>query len=206
MNKNMIIVLVLVLVVILFVGFYLFYQKNENEKEEINEETNDFIEEENETQIANPASVKCEKLGGVLEKVLFEEGEDNYCLFEDNSKCFEWDLYRGNCDKGDLKIDTIEEGSGKVANKGDLVVVHYTGKLLNGVKFDSSVDRGEPFSFVLGQNRVIQGWEQGVLGMKIGEKRELTISPNLGYGQAGAGDVIPPNATLIFEVELLEIK
>jgi len=105
-----------------------------------------------------------------------------------------------------LKIETLKEGAGEAIKNGDTAVVHYTGTLLDGTKFDSSVDRGQPFSFQLGAGRVIAGWEQGVLGMKVGEKRKLTIAPELGYGASGAGGVIPPNAPLIFEVELLEIR
>ena|SRR3989344_7657372 len=105
-----------------------------------------------------------------------------------------------------LKIETLKEGTGRAIVKGDTAVVHYTGWLVNGTKFDSSLDRGEPFSFPLGAGQVIAGWDQGVLGMKVGEKRKLTIAPELAYGSSGAGGIIPPNATLIFEVELLEIK
>lgn len=105
-----------------------------------------------------------------------------------------------------LTTEILEEGSGQEANDGDLVSVHYTGWLTDGTKFDSSVDRGEPFEFPLGAGMVIQGWDKGVVGMKIGEKRKLTISPELGYGDRGAGSVIPPGATLVFEVELLGIK
>lgn len=105
-----------------------------------------------------------------------------------------------------VKIEILENGSGKAAKNGDTVVVHYTGTLENGTKFDSSLDRGTPFSFVLGAGQVIAGWEQGILGMQVDEKRKLTIAPELAYGDAGAGSVIPAKATLIFEVKLLEIR
>ena len=105
-----------------------------------------------------------------------------------------------------LDIDVIQEGSGTAIQEGQTAVVHYTGTLLDGTKFDSSVDRGDPFSFSLGAGEVIEGWDQGVNGMAVGEKRKLKIPSELGYGATGAGGVIPPNATLIFEVELLEIK
>ena len=104
-----------------------------------------------------------------------------------------------------LKIETLQEGSGQAITNGQTAVVHYTGTLLNGTKFDSSVG-SEPFSFKLGEGRVIAGWEQGILGMKVGEKRKLTIAPELGYGSHAVGNVIPANSTLVFEVELLEIR
>ena len=106
----------------------------------------------------------------------------------------------------ELQIRDIEKGTGEEANVGETVVVHYTGWLMDGTKFDSSLDRGTPFSFTLGERRVIPGWEQGVEGMQVGGKRELIIPPNLAYGAQGAGGVIPPNATLKFEIELLDVK
>lgn len=104
-----------------------------------------------------------------------------------------------------LQYIDITIGAGATAQAGQNVSVHYTGWLENGQKFDSSVDRGQPFSFPLGVGRVIRGWDEGVQGMKVGGKRKLIIPSNLGYGARGAGGAIPPNATLIFEVELLGI-
>ncbi len=105
-----------------------------------------------------------------------------------------------------LQIEEMVVGTGPEAQKGKLVSVHYTGWLTDGKKFDSSKDRGQPFQFSLGRGQVIQGWDEGVSGMKVGGKRKLTIPPELGYGKAGAGCVIPPDATLVFEVELLGVK
>jgi FKBP-type peptidyl-prolyl cis-trans isomerase FkpA len=104
-----------------------------------------------------------------------------------------------------LKYDDIAIGDGAAAVKGQTVSVHYTGWLTDGEKFDSSKDRNDPFQFPLGAGRVIRGWDEGVQGMKVGGTRRLTIPPQLGYGAQGAGGVIPPNATLVFEVELLVI-
>ena len=104
-----------------------------------------------------------------------------------------------------LIIEDVVVGSGDEARAGQSVSVHYTGWLIDGRKFDSSKDRGDPFEFSLGARRVIAGWDEGVVGMKIGGTRRLTIPPELGYGARGAGGVIPPNATLVFEVELLAI-
>ncbi|HEY0782157.1 MAG TPA: FKBP-type peptidyl-prolyl cis-trans isomerase [Thermoanaerobaculia bacterium] len=109
-------------------------------------------------------------------------------------------------DTAELTIEDLTPGDGTEAKAGHLVDVHYTGWLTNGTKFDSSHDRRQPFQFRLGGGQVIQGWDQGVAGMKIGGKRRLTIPPHLGYGSRGAGGVIPPNATLVFEVELLGVK
>ncbi len=105
-----------------------------------------------------------------------------------------------------LRITDIEVGSGPEAVAGQTVVVHYRGTLENGKQFDASYDRGKPFTFPLGRGQVIKGWDEGVQGMKVGGKRKLVIPPELGYGTRGAGGVIPPNATLIFDVELLDIK
>jgi len=112
-----------------------------------------------------------------------------------------------NFDIQGMKVEILKAGTGAEAKNGDNVTVNYTGTLENGTKFDSSLNAGRsPFEFKLGQNMVIKGWELGVLGMKVGEKRKLTIPSDLGYGSAGAGGVIPPNATLIFEVDLLKIN
>ena len=105
-----------------------------------------------------------------------------------------------------LKYEDVKVGDGDVATAGKTVSVHYTGWLTNGTKFDSSKDRGQPFEFPLGGGRVIKGWDEGVQGMKVGGVRKLTIPPSLGYGARGAGGVIPPNATLMFDVELLAVK
>jgi FKBP-type peptidyl-prolyl cis-trans isomerase len=108
-------------------------------------------------------------------------------------------------DGGELTCEDLVVGTGEVAAAGQRVSVHYTGWLTNGKKFDSSVDRGRPFTFTLGAGQVIAGWDQGVAGMQVGGKRKLQIPPSLGYGKRRAGS-IPPNSTLIFEVELLRIS
>lgn len=111
-----------------------------------------------------------------------------------------------NYDIQGMKVEILQQGSGAGAKSGDTLTVNYVGTLQDGTKFDSSIDRGQPFPFTLGQNSVIQGWELGAVGMKVGEKRKLTIPPELAYGSQGAGGVIPPNATLIFEIDLLGIN
>ncbi len=107
----------------------------------------------------------------------------------------------------ELKVETTKPGTGdRVTKNGDTIAMQYTGTLTDGTKFDSSYDRNQPFEFTLGAGMVIKGWDQGLVGMKVGEKRRLTIPASLGYGAQGAGGVIPPNATLIFDTELVSIK
>jgi FKBP-type peptidyl-prolyl cis-trans isomerase len=118
----------------------------------------------------------------------------------------------GECDESPQTLDSglvveeLECGDGEEAQRGDLVTVHYTGTLENGRKFDSSRDRGEPFPLRLGAGMVIPGWEEGLPGMRAGGTRKLTIPPELGYGEAGRPPEIPPNSTLVFEIELLEVE
>ncbi|MBI2026092.1 MAG: FKBP-type peptidyl-prolyl cis-trans isomerase [Candidatus Levybacteria bacterium] len=105
-----------------------------------------------------------------------------------------------------LKIEEEKIGEGREVKSGDTIVIHYTGTLENGQKFDSSLDRNQPFETQIGVGKVIKGWDEGVIGMKVGGKRRLTIPPGLAYGEQGIQGAIPPNSTLIFELELLEIK
>jgi FKBP-type peptidyl-prolyl cis-trans isomerases 1 len=114
------------------------------------------------------------------------------------------DVEKSRLTASGLRITDVVVGTGAEASPGDTVVVHYRGTLEDGSQFDASYDRGTPFSFPLGAGRVIKGWDEGVQGMQVGGKRKLVIPPDLGYGSRGAGGVIPPNATLIFDVELLE--
>ena len=105
-----------------------------------------------------------------------------------------------------MKVEILKQGTGVAAKSGDAIIVNYVGTLINGTKFYSSIDRNQPFTYTLGQNQVIQGWEIGLLGMKVGEERKLIIPPELAYGAAGRPPVIPQNATLIFDVTMLAIN
>lgn len=111
----------------------------------------------------------------------------------------------GGCTKKGLQTTDTVVGSGPEATSGKVLTVHYSGFLQNGTKFDSSLDRGQPFRFRLGEGMVIRGWDEGMVGMKVGGKRKLVIPPAMGYGERGAGAAIPPNSTLVFEVELLAV-
>lgn len=124
---------------------------------------------------------------------------------EENTKVAQTDQKLVTTPSGLQYVDEVV-GHGPSPRRGQTVTVHYTGWLTNGTKFDSSVDRGTPFKFILGQGMVIPGWDEGVATMKVGGKRKLTIPPDLAYKDAGAGGVIPPNATLIFQVELLGMQ
>lgn len=136
-----------------------------------------------------------EKVGGIK-----TEQEEAQIRFEEIEQLDEMMTVK------ELQIEDIIIGEGKEATTGAKITVNYAGTLTDGTKFDSSFDRDEPFTFVFGVGQVIPGWDEGLAGMKVGGKRKLTIPPDMAYGEAGAGDVIPPNATLIFEIELLEVE
>ncbi len=115
-------------------------------------------------------------------------------------------MEQNNSEEKNLKIEVLQEGTGDPAQKGDKLTVHYTGWLEDGTKFDSSFDRDNPFVFTLGIGQVIEGWDKGMLNVKVGEKRKLTISSSLAYGKEGREPIIPPNSTLIFEIEVINIQ
>ena len=145
-------------------------------------------------------------IGAVALIIVEKKGNDQKDLPKDVITEEENKIEEVNMAESELKIEVIKEGSGEVVTKhGDMISVHYTGTLEDGTKFDSSLDRGDPFKFDLGAGQVIRGWDQGLLDMKVGEKRKLIIPPSLGYGDMAIGDKIPANSILIFEVELIEI-
>ncbi len=190
------------------------FEENQQEKvdqiEEVDKKEKEDTQEEiisDETEfvaLAEPKNDFCNQEGDFLQD--FDDYDKSYCIFGDSSICWEDDFYQEKCQRGDLILDILERSYENVVKRGDIVTVHYTGTLLDGTKFDSSLDREDPFTFKIGEGRVISGWDQGVHGMRVGEKRRLTISPELGYGSRGAGDLIGPNETLIFEIELLSIQ
>lgn len=142
---------------------------------------------------------------GLIYVLFFSGNKNDNTKVEINSENKNMDTNQAT-DSGKLIIEDIKVGEGREAKSGDTVIMHYSGTLTDGTKFDSSYDRNEPFTTQIGVGQVIKGWDEGVPGMKIGGKRKLTIPSELGYGASGAGGVIPPNATLVFEVELLDIK
>ncbi len=149
----------------------------------------------NQTAIAEEISVPSAAIQ-VAENISTQETKDIMDL----------DLSKAVTEDSGLKYIDQKVGEGKSPMEAEMVTVHYTGRLTNGEVFDSSVERDKPFSFVIGVGQVIKGWDEGVASMKVGGKRTLIIPPELGYGSRGAGGVIPPNATLIFDVELLSIR
>ena len=187
----------ILLAILVLVSFFFYFNQKEDKK--------NIDLEFSGVGLANPASVYCSEQGGTSEQIITDKGESSYCVFSDNSKCWEWDFFRGDCDKGQMFIEIIKESTiNRFASTGDLVSVHYTGTLLNGEVFDSSVERETPFKFELGAGRVMSGWEQGVLGMRLGEIRKITLAPDLAYGERDYGS-IPGNSTLVFEIELLDL-
>lgn len=143
-------------------------------------------------------------IGGVIVVLILSVGA--YFQIQNNKKMLEDLNSNQTADNSEsVKIEILKEGSGEGAKNGDTISVHYVGMFEDGTKFDSSRDRGEPFSFILGAGKIIRGWDLGVLGMKVGEIRKLTIPPSLGYGANDYGP-IPGGSTLIFEIELLQIN
>ncbi|MCK5460966.1 FKBP-type peptidyl-prolyl cis-trans isomerase [Candidatus Gracilibacteria bacterium] len=151
-------------------------------------------EKEEESQIAS-------------EDVIVEKDESVELVFEEAETNIDSNNEKMTTEKQvtELKIEILKEGTGEEAKKEDNLKMHYTGTLMDGTKFDSSVDRGTPFNFTLGVGQVIAGWDEGIVGMKVGEKRKLTIPYSMAYGEMGYPPVIPAKAILIFDIELIEI-
>ncbi|MDP2741410.1 MAG: FKBP-type peptidyl-prolyl cis-trans isomerase [bacterium] len=187
MNKNFLIIILIIILIVLAGGIYFLFQ---NQKTTLPEEKQNSPKDTSVESQSDSLESSEETLSTGSEQETQQEQKINPVSYEIQG----------------MKIDILKEGTGEASKKGDVVFVHYVGTLKNGQKFDSSIDRDQPFSFTLGENMVIQGWELGVLGMKVGEKRKLTIPPELGYGNQGAGGVIPPVSTLIFEIELIGIN
>jgi len=161
------------------------------------------------TQLVKKGVISDDLFYGIVSKITIDLDALDRETKKETKKTFETRM-RTNAKKiktrSGLVYQDLVKGTGKSASAGKTVKVHYTGWLADGTKFDSSIDRNEPYTFVLGKGDVIKGWDEGIISMKIGGKRRLIIPPKLGYGKEGAGNMIPPNATLIFEVELLEIE
>ena len=187
MNKSFSIVILIIILIVLAGGIYFLFQNQKNI----------FPEQKQNSSENNTVGLQSDSLESSEESSLENSEQETQQKQEVSTASYE---IQG------MKIEILKEGTGESSKTGDTVFVHYVGTLKNGQKFDSSIDRGQPFSFTLGENLVIEGWELGVLGMKIGEKRKLTIPPELGYGNQGAGGVIPPVSTLIFEIELIGIN
>lgn len=143
---------------------------------------------------------------GVCAYAIFPKNADIKSAMETYSTTTNTISYMEDGQGSQLRIETTQEGNGAPAANGQTISVHYTGALTDGSVFDSSIPRGEPFELTLGAGQVIKGWDLGLVGMKVGEKRRLTIPPELGYGKQGFPPVIPANATLVFDVELLSIR
>ena len=173
---------ILIVVLVLIIGGGLIYYFGFSKKE---------TSEEQKQQLANPASVFCQENGGTSKIITFENGQDGLCTFDDNSICWEWDFYRNDCKKGELKVEVLQEGTGKLAKKGDTAVVHYTGKFEDGTVFDTTQGR-DPFEFKIGAQQVLPVFESQIVGMAVGDKKKIKIKAEDGYG--------PVNAMLIKEV------
>lgn len=139
-----------------------------------------------------------------LAACIYQEGTES--LLDTESQVGEQQMAKDTGDSGELVIEDLVVGEGREARNGDSIAVHYVGSLTDGTKFDSSYDRNQPFGFTIGAGQVIKGWDIGVSGMRVGGKRRLTVPPQFAYGQRGAGDLIPANATLIFEIDLIGVN